>query len=207
MRFRLLYTIAAVTALAACRDGAEPTAASGAESPRAIPSRLLYAVGDTAVLTFDYDPATGGIFELGESASRVIFPAYSVCDPATSRYGPAHWDAGCRTARRPITIVVRMFRDAEGRAHADFSPNLRFVPSEPVELHLSDADAADPMYAGLLTIEYCLTPTRCEDESLTDPSLATHVSPETGTVWRRIKHFSGYNVAAGYSSGPTQEIQ
>jgi hypothetical protein len=38
------------------------------------------------------------------------------------------------------------------------------------------------------------------DESLEDPSLRTYVSPWSGYAYRRIKHFSGYNVTSGRSA-------
>ena len=35
------------------------------------------------------------------------------------------------------------------------------------------------------------------DESARDVTLATHVNVRTGPVWRRIEHFTGYNVYTG----------
>ncbi|MGH9887434.1 MAG: hypothetical protein ACREBE_18030, partial [bacterium] len=34
-------------------------------------------------------------------------------------------------------------------------------------------------------------------DAASDASLTTYINLKTGVVWRRIKHFSGYNVAAG----------
>jgi hypothetical protein len=38
-----------------------------------------------------------------------------------------------------------------------------------------------------------------EVRSTRDGSMVTHVDLHTGLVWRRVKHFSGYLVSAGYS--------
>src|SRR5262249_10160080 len=60
---------------------------------------------------------------------------------------------------------------------------------------LTDREAALDLSMHIL---YCATTTTpCVNEALTDPTLVTNHDPVTGKVWRRIKHFSGYNVAAG----------
>ena len=52
----------------------------------------------------------------------------------------------------------------------------------------------DPFF----NILYCPTTTsQCKNEAKTDLTLLTVRNPLTGKVTRRIKHFSGYNVAAG----------
>ena len=51
---------------------------------------------------------------------------------------------------------------------------------------------------------YCPTATSgCVNEGLTDASLVTVKDPVTGRLIRHVKHFSGYNVAAGDASDPT----
>src|SRR5262249_24916451 len=75
----------------------------------------------------------------------------------------------------------------------------RFVPSSNpsqwVVLTFADLQASlNPMF----NVLYCVSSnSQCTDESKTDPSLVTVRNPVTGKVTRRIKHFSGYNVAAG----------
>jgi hypothetical protein len=41
---------------------------------------------------------------------------------------------------------------------------------------------------------------------LSDPSLVTHVDLNTGTVWRRVKHFSGYLMGSGESCEPSPDF-
>ncbi|HEX4684046.1 MAG TPA: hypothetical protein VH277_15120, partial [Gemmatimonadaceae bacterium] len=38
-----------------------------------------------------------------------------------------------------------------------------------------------------------------------DASVATHVNLATGRVWRRIKHFSGYNIFTGEKCLPMSD--
>jgi hypothetical protein len=64
-----------------------------------------------------------------------------------------------------------------------------------VSLYLFDKGA---MKDSTVRIDFCPTDTSCYDESLTDPSLPTRKDLEHNYVYRRIKHFSGYNVAAWY---------
>jgi hypothetical protein len=56
------------------------------------------------------------------------------------------------------------------------------------------AASINPVY----NILYCATAnSSCANEAINDPSLVTLRDPKTGKLTRRIKHFSGYNVAAG----------
>jgi hypothetical protein len=38
-----------------------------------------------------------------------------------------------------------------------------------------------------------------------DNSLITHVNLSTGFVWRRVKHFSGYNILTGLPCDPSPD--
>lgn len=147
---------------------------------------------DVIVTTFEYRPNTPLVARIGGEHS-IAFSPWSVCDPATAGYGAGLWDAPCRPATGPITIIARSWRDAHGHPQIKFSPALRFAPDRPVTLYLRDREAArDPSYL----IAYCGEGGECVDESLGDPTLATHRNLASGVIWRRIKHFSSYNVAA-----------
>lgn len=178
---------------AACTDA--PTAPDAtAFSPRVAwdrPGDGHTSTGGAVVTTFVYEPNTPVVARIGEHA--IAFSPWAICDPATSGYGPELWNAPCRPARGPITITARSWRDAQGHPQLEFSPALRFAPDRIVTLYLRDRDAArDPSYL----IAYCGTGGECIDESLTDHTLATHRNLASGVIWRRIKHFSSYNVAA-----------
>ena len=58
----------------------------------------------------------------------LYIPANAVCDPATSGYGAAFWDAPCAPIHQPLEITAT-WSTINGRAVVSFSPELRFAPS------------------------------------------------------------------------------
>jgi hypothetical protein len=94
-------------------------------------------------------------------------------------------------------FTARSWTDAAGRPHLTFSPDVRFVPGKTVTLRLKDKTAAITEGS---TIVWCPTgQLTCVDEARTDPTLATFRDPNTFFVYRRLKHFSGYNVVVDRS--------
>lgn len=161
-------------------------------------------VTDTLRVDWVYQPRSGGTMFIGDH--RVAFPARSICDPVTSGYGPAFWDKKCEPAAHAIHITAKSWTDAKGHPHIDFAPALRFVPGKKgswVILMFKDRQASDPVLGSLLNILY--EPgfgLPAIDESLADKTMQTHLSVEAGTVHRRIKHFSGYDVSAESDQPP-----
>lgn len=152
-------------------------------------------VGDTTVTVFVVGSnvnSAGNTFAIGNT-SKITFPyaAGSICDPATSSYGPGTWDSACAAATTPIRITAKSWVNAQGKIATDFQPALRFVPGlrKAVTLTLKDAALAGTR------IDYC-TPSGCVNEALADPSLTTVLDPNNGFAYRIIKHFSGYTVTA-----------
>jgi len=125
----------------------------------------------------------------------LVIPAGGICDPATSGYGPAFWDAPCTPLAHSIVITATTYADAEGHPYIDFQPHLRFVPTKETNLYLKDGQRN---HATMLTINWCDDANgKCVDESLTDASLVTHRVGHSRILVRRIKHFSGYHISAG----------
>lgn len=155
--------------------------------------------GDTTFATFTVHPLRGGKFAVG--AHQVDFPAFSICDPATSGYGPATWDLPCQPTFRSTRITAKAWTAENGHPQIEFSPALRFVPSDwPmnwVTLTFRDRKATNEELAALMTVlwvpERGATPV---NEALTDPTLRARVNTASGTITRRVKHFSGYLVSA-----------
>src|SRR3712207_3165384 len=58
----------------------------------------------------------------------LYIPANSICDPATSGYGAALWDAPCAPLQQPIEITAT-WSTVNDNPVISFSPDLRFVPS------------------------------------------------------------------------------
>ena len=152
----------------------------------------------TKVLTID--PNVSRTYAFGED--WIYFPAHSICDPATSGYGPSYWNLPCTPLNQPMKITVH-WSSRGGYACAHFSPELRFVPAEVddpsnwvvLSLHshkkLPDVDAYNILYN---TGENVWV-----NEALADPTLRAWLDAKHNSVVRRVEHFSGYMVAAAYS--------
>lgn len=160
--------------------------------------------------------AAGGTFQIGGLYS-VNFPANSICDPTTSTYGPGTWDDPCTTLApgQSVTITATYGFSGSGLG-VDFSPALRFNPNTQVTIStnayafslttFASFFAANPGALHFLGIYY--EPAlggAGQTDAGRDPSLVTHVNLTTGIVWRRIKHFSGYNVWTGLPCDPSPD--
>ena len=167
-------------------------------------AKTALADGDTDnVLTFSVDPNVSRSYAFGEN--WVYFPAHSICDPSTSGYGSGTWEAPCTALQQRIDITVH-WSNKGGHGYASFSPDLRFVPTDGwsvsrwviLSLHdhkrIHELDDYKILYdaGGALGLI---------DESLTDKTLRAWIDPLHNSVVRRVKHFSGYMVAAGALDG------
>lgn len=173
----------------------------GAEMPGARGPKDAASNGDNT-LDITIDPNVSRSYAFGEN--WIYFPAHSICDPATSGYGMGTWDTPCTAVTQPITITVH-WSSKGGLAYANFEPALRFVPADAhsvmrwvvLSLHsnrkLPDVDDYSILYdAGSLG---------WVNEELTESTLHAWINPLTNSVSRRIKHFSGYMLASGMSTG------
>jgi hypothetical protein len=192
----LLLTMTA--ALAACSEEATaPQATVEPSTPAYEGSMQDLLPGQVVQFSITIDPSRTTYYYLG-AGNSLTFPAGSLCSIYSS-YGQTEWDKPCNKAYSPITINVKAWLDAQGHARVDFDKHVRFVPStDPakwVVITFADMQAAlDPFF----NILYCPATTgACLDEAKLDPTLVTVRNPLTGKITRRIKHFSGYNVAAG----------
>ncbi len=175
-------------------------------APVGIPSPdiIMHSVADDSLSAEFTVTPTGGVFHLGPHA--IYLPAHSICDPATSTYGPTEWDAPCNVLTAPIRFRAEI-REFEGRSWVDFTPAVRFVPTnEPanaVWLYMktsslsTNPDSAYKMLSRLSVLYSPFLGAPGIDEAKTDASLATFVWLEGGIAFRRIKHFSGYNIYTG----------
>lgn len=192
---RAIFAAGLLMATVSCGDN------SLAPADPAAPIRADLSVGapdpsDGETFTFTTNAKGGGTFVAGRA--KIKFPAGSICDPETSSYGPTEWDAPCTPLTGPITITARSWVDDAGRTNVSFSPNLRFVPTASaargVTLQIKDKHASLSPGARIL---WCGELGACIDESLGDPSATTKRDAAGGVVFRRIKHFSAYQVADG----------
>lgn len=143
---------------------------------------------------FVVDPTQASQIKLGDHV--VSFPANSICDPATSGYGPDVWDAPCTPLQTPITLHAS-WSSKLGHAFITFSPDIRFVPtndpSQYVRITMKDYYALDPSAAHPI---YWLRPSDSTwvDEGMQDSTEASVIDLNGNKVSRRLKHFSGYLV-------------
>ena len=218
-RWNIAGPLLLLSALVSCREGVVSPAAGPIEAPlAAAPAPMSLApqgrphldlVGglpDSASVDFDISP-NGGIFDLGNHA--VVFPAQSVCDPATSSYGAGTWDQPCTPLQTSIRVHAEV-RRVNGETAVDFTPSLRFVPSDNparwVWLVLYTPSAVGSTNLTDYNILWESTfGAQTVDETPSDSSLRTYVDTWQGISLRRIKHFTGYIMPGGRSCDPANE--
>jgi hypothetical protein len=188
--------VASIALLAGCSDQA--TAPKVVSMPPGAPKLDVivdHMAVDSTSADFTVTPS-GGVFVIGPHAIK--FPANSICDPASSSYGPDQWDVPCEPLAEAIQIHAEV-RNQDGYAWVDFTPSLRFVPTDNPDQYVwilmksQDAfNATDVSPFGIFWSQALGQPGI--DEAATDPSQVTYLWREGGIVFRRIKHFTGYYV-------------
>lgn len=210
--------VGAVVALAvACRDSAVAPARSATSlSASAAPSLSSSASNSNRTLlgTIELSP-NGGTYHVGDF--DIVMPAGAVCEPSVTKYGPKHWDDDCVAATRTITVNAVAKKEGH-KISVDFQPDLRFRPgagwvviqtSAYRELltsqNIRQLSLSSPFFNNFAIFYVPTAGTKQIDErqSTGDGSLVTHVDLQSGLVWRRVKHFSGFLVNAGFKCDPT----
>jgi hypothetical protein len=194
--------------LAACaRDVTAPSASVQRATPTAISSfrpskaaKALYGVSD-GVYTVSFDPSEQQSLNLG--LNHLELPANSVCSLANSSYGPSHWNEACTPEADSVTITVTITGASTDNPRIDFQPAMRFSPDKDVHLFMY---APNPSLSDSWKLGYCNDANVCVDESKVDPDLQSFIDRDASVVFRRIKHFSGYLVAAGFADEAPSEV-
>ena len=158
---------------------------------------------DLDELTFTVDPTSSRTYAFGRN--WIFVPAHAICDPATSSYGWGTWDLPCEPLDKPIEVTVR-WKHRGGHGYVDFEPQLRFVPSSRIRdwVVLAIYDRK-PLNSEDYRILWDADNGKWIDEAATDPTLRAYVDRRDNTVYRRIKHFSGYMITAGLDLGGLQD--
>jgi len=157
----------------------------------------------------------GGSFSLG--AYTVSFSGNSVCDPSVSTYGDTEWDKTCTVLAdgQSIKIHATVSRTSTGIA-VDFTPALRFSPSANVIVStdvfasyiVANQDYFRTHRSALSAFAILYSPSlgaKGVSDFAADRSVTTHVDLNTGRVWRRVKHFSGYSIVSGQPCEPSPD--
>lgn len=204
LRYLLLAMSGVVVASSACSTDATSPLPFAAPESAGFSRGEAKASNDTSSeendYTFRIDPRRDNTLQFGKHS--LSLPARAICDPATSGYGIGLWDMPCSPLTTAITITVKVRGASGGLPRVDFEPALRFSPDKAAYLTFSvkGKQAKDAVAMG---IYYCPTSAKkdCIDEALFDPSLQTVLDRPNKSVYRRIKHFSGYLVAErGFAS-------
>jgi hypothetical protein len=208
-----------LAAAAACSDGVVSSPVRPIEAPSAAPAPISFApqgrptlslnggLPDSAAADFYVGP-NGGVFFVGNNA--VVFPSQSVCDPATSGYGPSTWDLPCTTLQTPLKVHAEVRRSG-GQTWVDFTPSLRFAPSSYpsrwvwMAMYTPEAIGSTTDVSRFNVLWASSIGGVTVDESLNDPSMRTYVDTFSGIAIRRIKHFSGYMYSSGRDCGTGSE--
>lgn len=218
--WKTVSTLVTMVVIAGCQDKlvSAPTTssvapASMAMAPEGAPRLSLIGaatvgngIGNNNDVDFTVTPS-GGVFFIGNHA--VIFPARSICDPAKSSYGPGTWDSPCEPISAPLKIHATV-RTAKLGTWVDFSPSLRFVPSNDsrkwvwMYMHTPSVLGALDLSKHAILFAPSLGAAGI-DETASDATLRTYVDTWGGLSTRRIKHFSGYLGSSGRECDPTTE--
>jgi hypothetical protein len=153
----------------------------------ALPLAPLGALAYTVTI----DPLRENVLRF--DAHTLVIPARAICDEGSS-YGLGTWDDGCRIARDSITITALVRSTEGGIPRIDFLPELRFSPRQVVVLtmYVPNLTPALPV----ANILYCASQATetCVDEAAMDAEVQTYRNYPDSSLFRRIKHFSGYFV-------------
>lgn len=196
-----VVSAAAFTAVAGC-SGEMPSAPVASSTDVAAPSFSRNSDGITSVsdVTIQVNTHESKFYSLGNQ-SWVYIPAGAICEPG-SGYGPELWDAPCTSATGIVEVPVTT-RDENGRPSVEFHHDVRFAPA--TSSHWSKWVILGLKVQGNMNrqlgygILYRPTGTSAWiDEAATDPSLRAFRVPGN-VIARRLKHFSGYNVALGFA--------
>ena len=182
---KTIFAFAALGLAAACADS---TVAPTSQAAFKAPAGFNRTIG---VTMFRVSNADGVNQRLGDHF--ISIPAGAICDPLLSSYGSTEWNNECHRLAGSIVITATSMEDNNGHPYVDFQPALRFAPSKNVMLFLRDRSTTPTA----LSIMYCNNVGFCVDESKADPSVAPFRVNATSILGRRVKHFSGYSIAAG----------
>jgi hypothetical protein len=202
MRLRLIALLLSGIVAASSGCAVDATAPSSFTAPQGAAmakgeqhgqSRDERLEGPVTTYRVTIDPKRPNVLRFGEHTLTI--PGHAICRISTSGYGPLLFGDACVSEKRPLGITARVRTSASGLPHIDLQPELRFSPDKTVTLALYVRSFSAT--ATNWTILYCATPllAACVDESRADPSLTTNVDYPSHTLFRRIKHFSGYFVS------------
>lgn len=155
---------------------------------------------NAAEIKFSFSRAAGSA-QLGEFT--LSWEDNSVCERDNSGYGYAYFRLPCQAENDDVAMTARIWTE-DGRTYVDFYPDIRFSPSKNVTLSVNRPEIVGrtldlmAMLKYNIYYTYRLGDTRFFlDEAWFDPEQRTHFNTTTGSVWREIRHFSGFVIRTG----------
>jgi len=217
---RKLAVAAALVAVAGCSDSS--LSPNGGSSRSLAPGHAPVLDASVSFSGFKTTTITltsaGGTYSIGNGLFTVKIPSNAVCDPAVSSYGDGTWDSPCTTlaSGQSLTVTITYGFTSNNVPVFDISPGIRFNPNSVVTLgtnaYAASITANSSYYSAypqaLHYFGMYYTPdlgTTGYTDAGKDNSLITHVNLSTGYVWRRVKHFSGYNIQTGLPCDPSPD--
>lgn len=183
----------------ACADATAPsleTVKARAFSAGVFDARKAKPVSIPAGVTVPFTiPVAAGSVEIGDY--RVTFDANALCHPS-SGYGKRFWDKECAPYGRDTTIQAAFWVEDNGDVYVEFLADLRFDPSKYVFISIEDPRRTANTNGAAKEIMYWTRTQKGRqriNEGADDATLRSFL--EDGRLARRVKHFSGYMVAAG----------
>ena len=192
--------------------------------PTAAQKALIGVTDGTYRVTFD--PQRDQVFSLGPN--RLEIPANAVCALGSSSYGAAFWNAPCT----PEDVARSAHRHRAERVErptrsVDFSPAMRFNPQTNVQLYIYVPEraarrtrrtgsiptartavqaraASRPRAAG--RVRPAAAPPVRERGADRSATSSTYVDYNASVLFRRLKHFSRYQVDGGYIVGRVTSV-
>ena len=212
--WKTVSTLVTMIVVAGCQDNVVSAPQGTSVAPASImlapDGRPQFSLAGNASGNDDVEftvTSNGGVFLLGNHA--VVFPARSICDPDKSSYGEGTWDSPCVPLKGALKIHATV-RSAQLGTWVDFTPSLRFVPSNDshqwVYMYMNAPSAVGA--ADLSGFSILFAPAMGAqgiNDAISDPSLRTYVDTHSGLTMRRIKHFTGYMTSSGRSCDPAVE--
>lgn len=185
--------LASVFALAsACSDA--PTAVPTAVTA---PGELALAKGGNGKNTVDskvFAIVPGQPLTVALGNYTLYMSANALCS-ANSGYGREYWNQPCTLEKAPVNITATWsVRDGEG--NISFNRDVRFSPSSRVYLVLR-ATGKFRNTDAILWLEGEGSKAAWVDEGSYDRDMRTFTANGGTLLWRRLKHFSGYNIGHG----------
>lgn len=212
--WKTVSTLVTMMAVAGCQESvsAPPGGSAGPVSmmlaPSGSPQLSLGSNAQDEDFDFTVSPA-GGTYFFGNNA--VVFPSNSICDRSISTYlyGPGTWDTPCvaMTSAQKIHATVRT---AKLGTWVDFSPSLRFVPSQDARrwvylfMYTPNVIGATDISKYPILWTPALGANGVND-AVINPTLKTYVDTKSGISMRRMEHFTGYLTSSGRSCDPAVE--